>query len=300
MVIGVDIGGTNTKIGLVNGERGILKTSSVKTAFFTELEDYIETLAAEIQKLAENEVLEAIGIGAPNGNGLSHTINFAPNLPWKGVIPLADMLQKIMGVPCFLINDASAAALGEKRFGVASEYEDFVEITIGTGLGSGFIVNGKIVNGHDGMAGEVGHMRCIEKERKCSCGRMGCLETYVSKRGIIETYKEINQGKNDIESVTTLSVMARDGDHEALLTFERTGEILGKALSDVMVITSPEAFVFFGGIVKNHELFLSFAKKAFEENCLNVYKGKVKFEVSGLMDKNAAILGAAALAKSKL
>lgn len=302
MVIGIDIGGTNTKIGAVSPDGEIVKIQRLKTREYEKLEDYLNALKSAIEKLS-NELgveFDGIGIGAPNGNGQENTIDFAPNLPWKGRLFLARDLGKATGLACSLINDASAAALGEKRYGIANHFKDFVVITIGTGLGSGIFSNGEIVNGHNGMAGEVGHMSCSEPPRKCTCGRYGCLETYVSKRGILQTYEELNDSKKSITSVRTLGEMAKNGDKIALRAFERTGEVLGKSLADVMAITGPEAFIFFGGIVRNEKYFMEAVRKSYEQNCLHIYRGKAKFMISSLQDQNAAILGSAALIRNKL
>ncbi len=312
--IGIDIGGTNTVFGLVDKEGIILIEGSIRTSDYEEADDFLENLARKI-KLVLSELsgdidLKGIGIGAPNGNYYNGTIEFAPNLRWKGTIHLVKMTKQHFDVPVFLTNDANAAAIGEMIYGGAKGMKDFFIVTLGTGLGSGFVVDGKLVYGHDGFAGELGHTVVIENGRDCGCGRKGCLETYASAVGIKRTMCDLMEKHaytgilNDLGcdhiSAKDIDNAARNGDPLALEAFEITGEILGKSLANTVAITSPEAIFLFGGLANAGDLILDPTKKYMEENMLNIFKNKVKLQKSSLLERNAAILGSSALVWNEL
>lgn len=309
-VVGVDIGGTNTVMGIVDARGNMLRSGSIKTSVHNEIEDYIEELSNEIRKLCEAEggldKIHGIGVGAPNGNYFTGSIDFAPNLLWKGRIPLAHMLSEALdGIPVALTNDANAAAIGEMTYGAARGMKDFIEITLGTGVGSGIVVGGKLVYGHDGFAGEIGHTIVRRNGRMCGCGRQGCLETYCSAVGVARTAKEYLQIREDesllrevnIDDITSKDVYdaAIKGDSLALEIFESAGAILGEALADAVAYTSPEAIILFGGLTRAGELILEPTKRHMERNLLNIYKDKVRILVSELSESDAAVLGASAM-----
>ena len=253
------------------------------------------------------EKIKGIGIGAPNGNFYSGTIEFAPNLPWRGIIPLAAMFEERLGIPTALTNDANAAAVGEMTYGAARGMKDFIMITLGTGVGSGIVINGQMVYGHDGFAGELGHVIVRRGTgRMCGCGRKGCLETYCSATGVARTARELLAARTDesllrnvpAENITSKDVYdaAVQGDKLAQEIFDFTGTLLGEALADFIAFSSPEAIVLFGGLAKSGDYIMKPIQKAIEENVLNIYKGKTKLLVSELKDSDAAVLGASALA----
>ncbi len=307
--IGIDIGGTNTEIGLVDQNGNIWAECKISTSNYPEVDDYVTALTVAINKslkaVTENYVLKGIGIGAPNGNYYTGSIEFAPNLLWKGVVPLVELLNKNFHVKIALTNDANAAAMGEMIYGAAKGMKDFIVITLGTGLGSGIVVNGKVVYGHDGFAGEVGHTIYDPQGRLCGCGRKGCLETYASATGIKKTVIELldktsessllrSVAENDLSSKNIYEAAVK-GDKIALEAFDYTARILGLKLADSIAYTSPEAIFLFGGLALAGDYILKPTKKYMEENLLQIFKNKVKLEISGLMGKNAAVLGAAAL-----
>lgn len=308
IAIGIDIGGTTVTIGIVNNEGAILKEVCSATVDFDAPVTLVESVLGFFNSFTteygtEDFCLKGIGIGAPNGNSLNGYIENAHNLSWKGRIPLAEMFEKKIGLPVFLTNDANAAALGEMYFGGAKEMKDFILITIGTGLGSGFVSNGNLVVGHDGHAGELGHIKTENNNRVCGCGLTGCLETFISSKGIIETFKKmkpddnnepfISAGTPDITPESIYKAAVR-GDEAAINTFRVTGEILGAKLADIVAITSPQAIFFFGGVSNAFDLFAGHAKKAMEENLLPVFRNKVALLKSELINRNAAVLGSAA------
>lgn len=300
--IGIDIGGTNTDIGLVNEKGQCVARKNLPTAQYKEVEKYVDDIADVIRHLlSENDVndIAGIGIGAPNGNYYTGTIDFAPNLPFKGRIFLKDMIQQRLNTKVVLSNDANAAAYGEKIYGGAKEMDDFILITLGTGVGSGIFVNGQMVYGHDGFAGELGHATLIVGGRPCTCGRSGCLEEYASARGIVQTYNELcaENGKHPIPDVTCkdLTAAADNGDEMAIGTWKKTAELLGIALSNAVTFSSPEAIFLMGGPVRAGKWLLEPLKVAFEANMLNIFKGKVKILTSELPQNDVAILGASAL-----
>ena len=248
-----------------------------------------------------------MGIGAPNGNYYNGTIEFAPNLEWgrKGVVPLAKLFSDKLGIPVALTNDANAAAIGEMTYGVARGMKNFIVITLGTGVGSGIVINGQLVYGCDGFAGELGHVIVKENGRQCGCGRKGCLETYCSATGVARSAREFLANSDepsllrelDPEKITSydVAVAAGKGDKIANEIFEFTGKILGEACADFAAFSSPEAFIFFGGLTKAGDLIMNPIKKAYDETVLNIFKGKAKFLVSGLEGSSAAVLGASAV-----
>jgi len=311
IIIGVDIGGTSTKFGLVDPFGHILAEGTMPTDVYHDVDLFLEYLKKEIDVLlARKEYrVKAMGIGAPNGNFYTGTIEFAPNLPWKGVIPLAAKAEKLFGVPVKLTNDANAAAQGEMIYGNARGMKNFIMITLGTGVGSGIVVNGAMVYGHDGFAGELGHTIVDPEGRMCGCGRKGCLETYASAGGIKRTVFEL-LAQEHIKSALRaksyydltakdISIAARNGDPIALKAFDMTGKLLALKMSDAVAHTSPEAFILFGGLSGAGDFLMDPLKKYFEEFLLPVYRNKIKILFSGLQDKNIAVLGAAALAFSE-
>ena len=309
-VVGIDIGGTNTVFGIVDARGTIIASGSINTYKFNEVEDYVNELHTELFRLLEQnnatDKIMGIGVGAPNGNYFNGTIEFAPNLPWRGVIPLAQMLTDRFGIPVSLTNDANAAAIGEMTYGAARGLKDFIMITLGTGVGSGIVVNGQLVYGHDGFAGELGHVIVRPNNgRLCGCGRTGCLEAYTSATGVARTAREFLEVRNDpsslrqipIQDITSKDVYdaAITGDKLALEIFDYTGKILGEAFANFIAFSSPKAIILFGGLAKAGDLILKPIKEAMDRNTLNIYKGKVKIMFSELKESDAAVLGASAL-----
>lgn len=306
-VVGIDIGGTNTVFGIVDARGSILATGSIKTQKYTEITDYVNALHEELSRLLAQEnvtdQIAGIGIGAPNGNYFNGTIEFAPNLPWKGVIPLAQMVREKFNIPVTITNDANAAAIGEMTYGAARGVKDFIMITLGTGVGSGIVINGQMVYGHDGFAGELGHVIVRRGNgRLCGCGRTGCLEAYTSATGVARTAREFLELRNDestlrqlpIQDITSKDVYdaAVSGDK---LSQEIFGTILGEAFADFIAFSSPKMIVLFGGLAKSGELIMRPIREAMEKNLLAIYKGKVKLVLSELKESDAAVLGASAL-----
>lgn len=308
-VVGIDIGGTNTVFGIVDARGTIICSGSVKTKAYDKVEEYVDAVCENLLPLIESEggveKIKGIGIGAPNGNYYSGTIEFAPNLPWKGVIHLAELFQEKLGIPTALTNDANAAAVGEMTYGAARGMKDFIMITLGTGVGSGIVVNGQVVYGHDGFAGELGHVIVRENGRMCGCGRKGCLETYCSATGVARTAREFLIARSDeslLRHISAEEIASKDvydaavqGDKLAQEIFEFTGELLGEALANFVAFSSPEAIVLFGGLAKSGDYIMNPVKKGLDNNVLNIYKGKTKLLVSELKDSDAAVLGASAL-----
>jgi len=308
--IGIDIGGTNTAFGIVDGSGKVISEDSIERKDYGSAADFVKKLSSGINKLisksAEELDIIGLGIGAPNGNYYKGTIEFAPNLPWKGEIKFADMFRQYFDLPVILTNDAKAAAIGEMIYGAAKGMRDFILITLGTGLGSGFVANGELIYGNDGFAGELGHVIAVRGGRLCGCGRKGCLEQYASATGIVKTVIEMLAQSNekselrDIaeDSITSKKIFeaAKAGDKLALDAFDYTAKILGMSLADAVAITSPEAIILFGGLALSGDLILKPTKMYMEENLLDVYKNKVKLLLSSIAGSNAAILGASALA----
>lgn len=297
--LGIDIGGTNTVVGLVDKAGNVLGTDSVKTQSLPVLEEYVKT----VSKLAKDLIFKnnvsvddivGLGIGAPNANYYTGNIEMAPNLPWKqDKVPLAKMFREELNIPVTITNDANAAALGEKMYGVAKDMDNFIMITLGTGVGSGIVINGQLVYGHDGFAGELGHVIIERNGRLCGCGRRGCLETYCSATGIVRTAKERNTPFLTSKDIYDAAVK---GDETAIDIFKETGTRLGRALADMVVFSSPEAFVLFGGLAKAGDFIVKYTKEAMEEAIMPIFKGKVKILLSTMKDADAAVLGASALA----
>ncbi len=309
-VIGIDMGGTNTVFGIVDARGTVIASNSIKTRKHNNINDYIDELYTETMRLLEaNDAVDkihGIGVGAPNANYFTGMIEDGVNLPWPTPIPFAKMLSDKFGIPVAITNDANAAAIGEMTYGAARGIRDFIMITLGTGVGSGIVVNGQLVYGHDGFAGELGHMIIKRNNgRLCGCGRSGCLETYCSATGVARTAREFLEIRNEpsllreipIENITSKDVYdaAVAGDPLAKDVFEYTGQILGEALADFTVFTSPEAFVIFGGLAKAGELLFRPVRTNMEKNMLSIYKNKVKVLASELKEADAAVLGASAL-----
>lgn len=310
-VIGIDVGGTNTVVGLVDKRGQILRQGSLVTSKHAEVEDYLDELAAVIEDLIKNvatkDQIKGIGAGTPNGNYFTGSIEFAPNLRWKGVIPFAQMLEDRVGIPVALTNDANAAAIGEMTYGAARGMKDFIVITLGTGVGSGIVVNGQLVYGSDGFAGELGHV-IVRREngRMCGCGRTGCLEAYTSATGVARTAREYLELRKDVDTqlrnipideITSKDVFdaAVAGDEIAKEIFNYTGDMLGEAFADFVAFSSPEAIILFGGLTKAGELIMNPIKESMDRNLLAIYKGKVNLIFSELKESDAAVLGASAL-----
>ena len=297
--LGVDIGGTNTVVGLVDREGNVLGTDSVKTQSLPVLEEYVKTVSNMAKELLQKHNvalsdLVGMGIGAPNANYYTGNIEKAPNLPWKqDKVPLAKMISDELGIPVKITNDANAAALGEKMYGAAKNINDFIMITLGTGVGSGIVIDGKLVYGHDGFAGELGHVIVERDGRLCGCGRKGCLETYCSATGIVRTAKERNTPFQTSKDIYDAAIK---GDETAIDIFRETGTRLGRALADMVVFSSPEAIILFGGLAKAGDFIVKYTREAMEENLMPIYKGKVKILLSEMKDADAAVLGASALA----
>ncbi|MCD6332693.1 MAG: ROK family protein [Bacteroidales bacterium] len=314
VAIGIDIGGTNTDFAYVNRDGQVIAEGKIKTNY-GEAEVFVGALVEKLRivqkKIGEPVKVIGIGVGAPMGNINKGTIEYPADLPWKGVTPMADLINSHCGLPVFVTNDANAAAVGEMLFGAAKGMKNFVVITLGTGLGSGIVVDGKLVYGENGFAGEIGHttVRPGRTNRECGCGRVGCLETYVSATGLIRTmFKILADSVKDSElrdysynEMTSLKIAeaAERGDELAIRAFNHTGEILGLKLADLVAHTNPEAIFLFGGLTLAKGLILEPTQKAFKENMLSIYKDKVKLLPSGLNSKNAAVLGASALAWEK-
>lgn len=313
IVAGIDIGGTNTAYGLVDKQGRIISEGSLTTDRSPQPDGFIKKLAAEINKLAadiKDMDLKGVGIGAPNGNHNKGTIELAPNLAWKGIVPFADKMEKELKKPVVLTNDANAAAVGEMLFGGARGMTDFLILTLGTGLGSGFVVNNEVVYGTSGFAGEYGHVTVIPGGRECGCGRKGCLETYVSATGIVRTVKifmeerkepsllrEINPAVIDSKMVAEA---AAKGDKLALDAFDYTAEILALAIVNAVVVTSPEAVFLFGGLAKAGDLLFDPLRKYVDKLVMPVFRNTFEVLPSSIPETNAAVLGAAALAWKEL
>ena len=309
IVAGIDIGGTNTVIGLVTNNGDCLVESTISTRNHQNFENFITAISNEIKiqlsRLGNGYSFQGVGIGAPNGSYNIGAIVDAPNLEWKGILPLCKEITKQTNVPSVVTNDANAAALGEMIFGGAKEMKDFIVITLGTGLGSGIISNGKLVVGHDGFAGELGHTVAVPDGRQCGCGKRGCLEAYASATGIRRTISMLlaeNNYPSELRSVPFEKLSAKQitdaankGDLIARDAFEYTGKILGIRLADAVATLSPEAIFFFGGLAKAGDLIIEPTKRYMEEYLFPVFRNKVKILPSGLEGKNAAVLGAAAL-----
>ena len=310
-VIGMDMGGTNTVFGIVDARGNVVSKSAIKTGTHTDVNLYIEDIYVELIKLINAaggiEKIKGIGIGAPNGNYYTGNIEFAPNLPWKGVIPFAKLMSEKFGIPAALTNDANAAAVGEMTYGAGRGMKNFIMITLGTGVGSGIIIDGKVVYGHDGFAGELGHVNVMRNNgRVCGCGRTGCLEAYASATGVARSAREILETSTKeslLRNIPTESISSKDvfdaamqGDEVAKEIFQFTGKILGEAFSDFIAFSAPEAIILFGGLSKAGDMIMNPIVENMEKNLLSIWKGKVKVLFSELKEADAAVLGASALA----
>ena len=308
-VIGLDLGGTNSVFGIVDARGNIVATTAIKTQAYPDFDDYVKASVDALMPIIDTvggiEKIKALGIGAPNGNYYNGTIEYAANLVWQGVVPIAKKFEEALGIPIIVTNDANAAAVGEFTYGVARGMKNFIMITLGTGVGSGIYINGQLVLGCDGLAGELGHLTVIPGGRTCGCGRKGCLETYCSATGVARTAREYLDKRDtpsllrDIkpEDITSFEVYkaAVAGDELAKEIFEVTGSMLGEACANFALFCSPEAFIFMGGLTKAGDLLMKPLQKAYDEHVLSVYKGKAKLMLSGLKDSETAVLGASAL-----
>lgn len=308
-VIGLDLGGTNSVFGIVDARGNIVATTAIKTQAYPDFDDYVKASVDALMPIIDTvggiEKIKALGIGAPNGNYYNGTIEYAANLVWQGVVPIAKKFEEALGIPVIVTNDANAAAVGEFTYGVARGMKNFIMITLGTGVGSGIYINGQLVLGCDGLAGELGHLTVVPGGRTCGCGRKGCLETYCSATGVARTAREYLDKRDtpsllrDIkpEDITSFEVYkaAVAGDELAKEIFEVTGSMLGEACANFALFCSPEAFIFMGGLTKAGDLLMKPLQKSYDEHVLSVYKGKAKLMLSGLKDSETAVLGASAL-----
>lgn len=311
LVIGLDLGGTNSVFGVVDSKGEIITTTSIKTQAYPSVDQYVMESVKAVKQIAEQvggmEKIRAMGIGAPCGNYYKGTIEHAANLVWaKGIVPLANMFVNELGIPVVVTNDAKAAAMGEMKYGVAVGMNNFVELTLGTGVGSGIVANGQLIYGFDGFAGELGHMIVEPGGRPCGCGRKGCLETYCSATGVVRTAIAMLEESSEATSLRDIATdkltsyevykAAMAGDAMAQEVFKQTGRRIGIACANIATFLSPEAFIFFGGLAQAGELLLRPIEEAYNKNVLSLYKGKARFLMSGLDGAKAAILGASAIA----
>ena len=311
-VVGIDVGGQTTKIGVVDARGQVLAQTVIRSDNYDEPEPYLDEVAAAVKKVVEEAnvsgKVRGVGIGAPNGNYYTGMVEMAPNVVWARTtaVPVAKMLStRLNGIPVALTNDANAAAVGEMTYGAARGMKNFIMITLGTGVGSGIVINGEVVYGHDGFAGELGHVRVIRNNgRLCGCGRTGCLEAYCSAIGVARTAREwlgmseepsLLRGIDNISSKDVYDA-AKEGDPLALRVFNFTGHMLGNAFADFIAFSAPEAIVLFGGLARSKEFLTEPILEAMNGNVLNIWKDKVKLVYSALKESDAAILGASALA----
>lgn len=311
--IGLDLGGTNSVFGIVEGEGRIVAETTIKTQGYADATQYVDVCMVALSKIIEKvggiDTISSMGIGAPNGNILSGCIEHAPNIAWAhdGMVPLAQMFsERLNGMSVKITNDANTAALGEMMYGAAKGMKNFIVLTLGTGVGSGIVCNGQLVVGCDGNAGELGHV-IVEREngRLCGCGRRGCLETYCSATGVVRTTKQFLAETDEasvlrskrVDEITSYDVAmaAEGGDALAQRIFEYTGTIMGKACADMAAFSSPEAFIFFGGLSKAGRLLLDPIEKTYNENVMPIFKGKAKFLLSAIDGAGASVLGAASI-----
>jgi glucokinase len=313
-VLGLDMGGTNSVLGVVDARGHVLGRTSIKTQAYKDINDYVNALYEEAQKIIEPlggmEMVRGIGAGVPNGNFYTGYIQEAMNLPWQ-TVPFAQLVSERFGLPCRITNDANAAAMGEMTYGAAKGMKNFIMITLGTGVGSGIVIDGNVVYGHDGFAGELGHTCAVrgENARPCNCGKIGCLEAYASATGVARTAKEILTSTTketvlrqlDVDNITSKDVYdaAEQGDEVAKEIFDFTGTILGQQLADFIAFSAPEAIVLFGGLTKSGDWIKRPIEEAMNKNVLPLWKNKVKVLFSDLKEADAAVLGASALAWSE-
>lgn len=309
-VVGIDIGGTNTVFGIVDARGVVIASSSIKTLKHADFNDYLEDLYEGVMRLlvAHDAVdkIHGIGIGAPNANYYTGMVERLANIPWPTPLPLAKMVSDKFGIPVAITNDANAAAIGEMTYGAARGMKNFIMITLGTGVGSGIVINGQLVYGHDGFAGELGHFIVKRNNgRLCGCGRTGCLEAYCSATGVARTAREFLEIRTEpsllrnipIDAITSKDVYdaAVNGDKIAKEIFEYTGNLLGEAFADFVTFSSPEAIILFGGLSKSGDLLLRPLRESMERNMMYMFKDKVKVILSELKEADAAVLGASAL-----
>lgn len=311
-VLGLDMGGTNSVLGIVDARGQVVARISIKTQQYKDINKYVDTLYEEATKIVEPiggfEMIRGIGAGAPNANYYTGNIEQAPNLPWKGIVPFAELLSKRFGMPAHITNDANAAAMGEMIYGAARGMKDFIMITLGTGVGGGVVVDGKVLYGHDGFAGELGHVTVdySENARMCGCGHKGHLEAYASATGVARTAKEIvttTKKKTLLRDLNPDEITSKDvfdaaekGDVVAKEIFDYTGMMLGRAFADFIHFSAPEAIILFGGLTKAGKYILDPVVKAMNDNVMAIWKDKVKVMFSDLKEADAAVLGASALA----
>jgi glucokinase len=313
VVAGVDIGGTNTRFGLVDEKGKVLSENSFNTTDYPKIEDFVGALVVTIKKLMSGKKdykLIGIGIGAPDANYHRGTIEHAPNLAWKGIVPLADLIKKKINIPVVVTNDANAAAMGEMIFGGAKKMKDFIVLTLGTGLGSGIVINGEMVYGHTGFAGELGHMIVVPGGRECGCGRKGCLETYASATGLVRTVQYLLSEMRDESSLRDIppskltskkiAEAAAKKDPIAVRAMNETAEILGFGIINSIVFSSPEAIFLFGGLAQAGEMLFAPVRKYLEKNNYVLMKGTVKILPSGISESKGAVMGSAALIWNEL
>lgn len=310
-VIGIDVGGQSSKLGVVN-DKGEILAQCVVSSLQGSLSDYLNDLTGAIRGLMSKAQVKGIGIGAPNANYYNGTIEFAPNLRWTyvdgkpTVVEFARLISERTGLPVTLTNDANAAAMGEMAYGVAKGMKNFIMLTLGTGVGSGIVIDGRMVYGHDGFAGELGHVCAVPGGRKCNCGLDGCLETYCSAIGVARTAREMLAGDSrdsllrqlESSAISSKDVYdaAKQGDAIALEIFQFTGQLLGRAMADFVKFSAPESIILFGGLTKSKEFFHEAMEKSMNASLLKIWQNKVKILYSSLKESDAAILGASALA----
>lgn len=315
LAIGIDIGGQSSKCGVVTQD-GTILYQSVVTSLIDSFDEYLELLSTTVKDLirhtADRGIVAGIGIGAPNANRIDGTIRYAPNLRWARdaqgnpcVVHLAERLEAATGLHVRITNDANAAARGEKIYGVAKNIDDFIMITLGTGVGSGIITHGRLLYGHDGFAGELGHVCAVQNGRQCNCGLKGCLETYASAMGVARTAREFLQDnsresllrKVDPEKISSKDIFeaAEQGDDMAKEIFAFTGRILGRCMADFVKFSSPQAIVLFGGLTKSRKYFHDEMVRAMNDNLMQIWKGKIEILYSSLKESDAAILGASSM-----
>ncbi len=313
VVSGIDIGGTNTVIGLVDRSGNVLAQKVIKTTDYPDIKDFVSALVSNINNLMDKIPglkLAGIGIGAPDANYNSGTIEQATNLVWKGIVPLVKYVKEVTDVPVAITNDAKAAAMGEMIFGGAKGMKNFIVLTLGTGLGSGIVVNGEVVSGHSGFAGEIGQTIVVPGGRDCGCGRQGCLETYASASGLVRTALNMLCEMNEESSLREIppsqltskiiAEAALKNDPVALEAMDYTAEMLGFGIANTIVYTSPEAIFLFGGLAQAGEALFKPVREYTEKNVMPIFKGTYKILPSGIPESNAAVLGAAALAWDEL
>ena len=311
LVVGIDVGGQTSKLGVVDARGTVLAQTVIRTDTYTDVAPYIAELAEAVKKVVKEAGAEGkirgIGVGAPNGNYYTGQIESAPNLPWaREKVEFAKLLSEALdGLPVALTNDANAAAVGEMTYGAARGMKNFIMITLGTGVGSGIVINGEVVYGHDGFAGELGHTSAVRNNgRACGCGKTGCLEAYASAIGVARTAREWLELTDEPSLLRNLDTIAskdvyeaaKEGDKLALKVFEFTGKILGRSLADFVAFSAPEAIVLFGGLARAKEFLTDPILEAMNANVLPLWRGKVELVYSQLKESDAAILGASALA----